>query len=419
MTNTSEKSDANSTPNRSSSHHLLITALLVHFGLLFFAVFVIYVRGTVFGEPFPLNTFLPAPVTRFGDFFGNHYRWRLFQFDDVSYAGAYFPAIYIFVDLITSHTASPYTALKIFLGAQASLTIVLLLVWSFRVRHRLTGVAIAVIYMTSYPTLFMLHTGNLEGLVFLFVLGSVMSKSFGHHNRSVFLLGIAVAMKFYPIVFLPFILLQIPRRHRLLVTTKLLATSAVATLLALVTLPGGLLNGFGVFQRIRESQHLYKELMVIGDPGTNFGHSLLNGVHAIFGSGFLSSQHFWIPMLVVLLLSTATLSLLLDHFASEVDVFVLCAVIGCLFAPTSTDYKLLYFFPVLPLVLLCGAPPRRMQSFLLVATLLIIAPKPWGVLERSPYFNAGVWLTPILMTVVLVVLVVSTFLIGRHREHSE
>lgn len=379
------------------------TSLVLHLMLTFVAWSVIYWRGIVRGESFPLNTFLPAPVTRFGDFFGNHYHWRTFQFDDVSYAGAYFPAIYLFVNLLVAYVASPVLALQIYLSVFGIAVIALISKWGVYAKTSVASfLTVVILFATSYPMLFMLHTGNLEGLVFVSILSAVVFREIGWLNKAYVMLGLAISMKFYPVVFVPFVISGMAIRERLQEVLRILSYSVFFTFIALAILPRGLSDGFEVIGNILESQDLYKELMVVGDPGTNFGHSFLNGVHALLGSSVLPSSRFWIPMTLLLAIHTILLIGFSDRIASRAHLLTLCAISGCLFAPTSTDYKLLYFLPIIPLVMFQRSGPSYSGHGVLLLVILIIAPKPWWVLPRSDYYNAGVWFTPLMMIGLLV-----------------
>ena len=180
-----------------------------------------------------------------------------------------------------------------------------------------------------------------------------------------------------------------------------------STLFSLLVLPGGLTNGPGVLRNMVRSQDLYRELMIDGAPGVNFGHSLLNGIHAAFGLETLRTADWWLLFAGVGFL--VLLGAFLLQNCSDAALWrqaTVAACIGCLFVPTSTDYKLIYFIPGIVLFCCSNLKLTRIDVTVGVLVGVIVSPKPWLILPKSDYYNAGVWLTPILMSIVLVVLLI-------------
>lgn len=382
----------------------LLLAVIIVCGTI--ALFVVYVRGAFWGQDFPRNSFLPAPVTRFGDFFGNHDHWRRLHFDDISYAGAYFPTTYLFLHFVVNYVGEAYHALFLYFftvatGVLVSIRLILRSTATFGVNSFL----ILLITFVNYPMLFMIHTGNLEGwilVLLLFVVANIIRRQ---NTRAAVFLGVAIAMKLYPAVFLVVLLHRKTSRESInlfLVTT---VSALGSTLFSLMVLPGGLTSGVGVLRNMFRSQELYRELMIDGASGINFGHSLLNGIHAVFGQEVLRTEDWYL-----LFAGGGVLVLLGSFLLQNCSVSVLwrqaiaAACIGCLFVPTSTDYKLVYFIP--GIILFCCSKIKLSWVDVTVGVLVgvIVSPKPWLILPKSDYYNAGVWLTPILMSIVLVVL---------------
>ena len=382
----------------------LLLAVIIVCGTI--ALFVIYVRGAFWGQDFPRNSFLPAPVTRFGDFFKNHDHWRRLHFDDISYAGAYFPTTYLFLHFVVNYVGEAYHALFLYFftvatGVLVSIRLILRSTATFGVNSFL----ILLITFVNYPMLFMIHTGNLEGwilVLLLFVVANIIRRQ---NTRAAVFLGVAIAMKLYPAVFLVVLLHRKTSRESinlLLVTT---VSALGSTLFSLMVLPGGLTSGVGVLRNMFRSQELYRELMIDGASGIVFGHSLLNGIHAVFGQEVLRTEDWYLlfagvgflVLLGVFLLQNSSVSVLWRQA-------IAAACIGCLFVPTSTDYKLVYFIP--GIILFCCSKIKLSWVDVTVGVLVgvIVSPKPWLILPKSDYYNAGVWLTPILMSIVLVVL---------------
>jgi len=144
---------------------------------------------------------------------------------------------------------------------------------------------------------------------------------------------------------------------------------------------------------------MYKDLMVTGVPGLHFGHSLLNGIHAVFGMDFLSSETWAYPIMAMGVLWTMSALFLIRRLNPPIwIVFGFLGCSGCVFAPTSTDYKLLYLLPAI--VLYFRDHETESKSFALISLLILaIAPKPYWYVGTDAWTNANVWFTPILLLV--------------------
>jgi hypothetical protein len=384
----------------------LLIAVITVCGII--ALFVIYVRGAFWGQEFPRNSFLPAPVTRFGDLFGNHDHWRRLHFDDISYAGAYFPATYLFLHFVVNYIGEAYHALFLyFFTLVTGVLVSLRLIFRSTATSGVNSFLVLLITVVNYPILFMIHTGNLEGWILVLLLFAVANVIQHKNTRAAIFLGVAVAMKLYPAVFLVVLFHKKTSRESIKLFLVTSVSALGTTLFSLMVLPGGFTSGIGVIRNMFRSQDLYRELMIDGPSGINFGHSLLNGIHAAFGLETLRTADWWLLLAGVGFL--VLLGVFLLQNCSDAALWrqaTLAACIGCLFVPTSTDYKLVYFIPGIVLYCCSNLKLTRIDVTVGVLVGVIVSPKPWLILPKSDYYNAGVWLTPILMSIVLVVLLI-------------
>jgi len=397
---------------------LVVVALTLNFIAFFAAAVWFYWHNSIYVATYPFNSFLPAPVTRFGDFFGMGDLWSREKFFGIGYGMSYFPATYLPVDLSVRFFPWPWGA-----AFAALLSGMGLLLFGTLKIERSAQVPwarcllVVIVLLTSYPTVFLIHTGNIE----LWVIGSIviglwLSLSEKHLLAGIWL-GIAVSMKLTPIVFIVAFIYRRKVASIIKCSLGLVIGVAMSTALPLILYSGGLRDGIGVFARLRESQRMYLELMVWGGAGTHFGHSLLNGINALFGQ-YVRQRTWWIPVLMVGCLIFVALFFLQARLKTSLgEVLITCAVGICLLAPTSTDYKLTAFFPGL-IVLFTEVPAAR-SYFLTIMSCLVIAPKPYFRTSVCDYCTSSVWLTPLLMVVLLIGVVVfnvSTFLRLKHQS---
>ena len=379
----------------------VVLAFTLHFVLFSLAILIVYIRGYVWGKSQPFNSIMPAPETRFGDFFGVYDIWRTNEgFGGIGYGASYFPGLYIFVEFLYLLTKDIWFALKlfcIFYLFVVSVTVMLFL----RPRGLATSLMGLTMVLISYPSLIAFHTGNFEMLIFVLLLLGVVAAQSEKWHIFAFLIGVATSTKVFPGIFAlaPFVLTS----PKVAIRTFLLTvrTSITFTIFALFFLPGGFSsNGISILiNSFIESQSMYKDLMVTGVPGLHFGHSLLNGIHAVFGMEFLSSEIWAYPIMAMGVLWTLYALFLIRRLKPPIwIVFGFLGCSGCLFAPTSTDYKLLYLLPAI--VLFFRNHETESKSFVLISLLtLAIAPKPYWYVGTDAWTNANVWFTPILLLV--------------------
>jgi hypothetical protein len=354
-------------------------------------IFCLY-RANVMHEAWPYDSFLP-PLPLFGDFLGVQTEWAQYHFG----AGpglVYLPAIYLpidaFVRTVPNFQTEGWLSASFFLAA-ASVVIALTL----RRQGLVVGAIGVVIFLIAYPTWFDLITGNLEGWIFVLVITAFLLNSRSRWVGAAVVLGLAIAVKGEPIVFLPCLFVGRSLRDAARSTAVAAGSAIFATVASIGILGGDSIHE--IYERLQAGQAVYRDLMIDTVAGTHYGNSFLNGVHAFFGQDVLPSRRFEDIVGVVVLVSIGTVFLIgLRRHAPMWLMLGLSACAGCLAAPTSTDYKLLYFIPAIVFLL---AEESVDRSWLPGAVILclIITPKPWGQRLADPFSVASVYVTPVLM----------------------
>lgn len=344
----------------------------------------------------------------FGDFFGNYAQWIDFGgFGKSGYGVLYFPAAYLFLQFIIWITGD-WRELALILSLSVWIFGSVFFAFKFLKGKGfiLTLIMIAMILL-SYPSLFIFHTGNLEGWIGFFILAAGVSASKNKWNHFAIFIGIAAACKGVPLVFalVPFVVLNF--KHAFVVFTKILTVLFLVTLLSLVVLPGGYLSdGFnGIDLAIRgilASQEKYSELMVNSAAGIHYGHSFLNAVHAIFGMEVLPPE-LWGPIIFWIFVLILGLLLVLQKFSGAElwVIFLGISSVACVGMATSTDYKLIYL--ATPLLI---ATESKFQSWttriLLFSIIFAMSSKPYIYLGIDPFGNATVYLTALSLILMII-----------------
>jgi hypothetical protein len=159
-----------------------------------------YITGLKTGDWYPLGTFLCPPVIRFGDF-ADVYGAVLKKNPYHTYQAVYFPAAYA-VMLGLSQFKLDCARWIYFVGFGATLYYIVYSFTrldSFPVWGRMLSAVI--ISFCTYPFIFLIDRGNIEGLVFLTIAGTYLCFRNERYGLASALIATGAALKGYPIVF--------------------------------------------------------------------------------------------------------------------------------------------------------------------------------------------------------------------------
>ncbi len=188
---------------------------------------------------YPCNTFLFDPNDRFNDF----YTVIRASKDLNPYAtptSNYFPFTYILTYLFAF--LKPILAFTVF----TSCFILFFMFYIFKnvkaySGRRETVMSVIVFSAMAYPFLFSLDRGNLENLVFIFLAAAIHYFVKQKYCTSAILLSVPIAMKLYPIVFLPLFFIKRQYKAGLLVVFS----SCFLTIISMALLAGGIVQSAG------------------------------------------------------------------------------------------------------------------------------------------------------------------------------
>jgi hypothetical protein len=378
-----------------------------------------FMAGMFYGVPVPWNSFLPAPISRFSDFYQIHSDWVRFHFDGVAYGLLYFPSTYLLVDVFTFFPTA-YIAVAVFLAIGCTF-----FAWySYISLKSDSGWATARDMLLgcflSYPFIFLVHTANFEFFVAMFVALFFFFYQRRQFRIAGFFLAFAISMKLMPGIFL--VLLVSDRRYRMV--SEILAWVTLLSLTSLLIFDGGIRDGLSSYlSNFNQSQRMYFDLMVMRGDGNNFGHSLLNGARVLFPDAFPDMGPVLMPYAAFAAISFSIVSYLVvmreTEFWRKVCLLTLCLD---LLPYTSTDYKLIY--PVLAAYLFInknGARPS--DPYIAILFGLIVIPKGYFTIGNIAYKTIGIAATPALMTALLAWLIFTSprglRRLGQHEDKEQ
>jgi len=373
-------------------HNIRKSNLVLIIVLAGFILSVVYhtVMAKVFGyDYYPYNTFLFWPEDRFNDFFNHFYTAKhLNPYYPPNLFTVYFPFTYFCVYLLTFLPAKVAFALLFGIFICSFAYYVFRNLPASDYLGRISGVII--LTFLSYPILFTVDRGNLEILVFLFLLLFVNYYQKGDNVKSVIFLSLAIAMKLYPGVFV--VLFCADKKYKNIIYTGVLV-------LALSVFSAAVLEG-GVqasLQGLQNNLGLFKEAYMRSVMGLHFNTSLYGAI-TILGKKFTFLSIVIKYYTVLALIAFALISLFIVLKEKEFWKRVSLLVFMMLLLPQVTfDYKMIHLYIALMLFL---NSHKQSQHDMLYAMLfgLILIPKDYLIIQ--PDISVAVFLNPLLMLMI-------------------
>ena len=374
--------------------------------------------GVFLGRGYPFSTFLFRPLDRFQDFFGvlrmtadrNPYQIRtvvnVFEHSPVE-ASNYFPFTHLLLYPFT--LINNYMSLLIYslciIGFSALMSATTLgkgLSESFGQRF----LNVTVFTMMSYPLLFTLDRGNIEGIIFVFLSCAAWLYLSGHSKWAAACIGIAASIKGFPILFL--VLFVKERRWKELIIG--LAVPVCLTLTALFFLEGGVFENLIL---LRDALRNFGDSLLVKYNGIAYGISLFGMVYTcwiILHQAFMDLDAlrpiFTIYNVVAgIILLVAVVYILFSRLEFWKSWFVMVAALQLLPFP-SYDYKLIHTLVPMFLLIRSGKETRWTRAYLAFLCLIIV-PKGFWILFND--VRCGTIVNPLLILTVCIMIAVEQY----------
>ncbi len=388
-----------------------IVSFIVFTGFILSALFH-YFMGTYMHLGYPFNTFLFQPGDRFMDYFNSlTYVTAGHGEGMVGTSGlAYF--VWRFLYLISFKNA--YVSFLVY-----TVTIALYVLF-YNLKNLLSGsfpkmspvsliLGLFVLSFLSYPVLFTLDRGNVEG--FAFILLSLFVYFFRSNKTwiSAIFLAAATALKIYPVIF--FLLYLSEKRYKDIAIFG-------GTLLVLSGLTYNSLQGitfrFSSFTSIIKSsgdpRNTYNALYVIGDGGAAFCSSAFGALKAAIYAWapqvsaprllLLYRTYYWVSLLLF-----ALVALYIVLVEKELWKKVAILTLSMIFFPFVTaDYRLLNLY--IPMWLFLNSKERSGADLLYsILFALLLIPKAYYPIKGD--ISISVILNPLIISVFLLSMIAS------------
>jgi len=212
----------------SRDYKINLTGLVILIGFCV-SVFYHYIMGIYFNASYPYNTFLFDPVIKFTDFFRScSFVSELNPYFDSNIKFNYYPFahISIYPFSLMKQWAGLFTYFAIFISVFMIYT-----VKNIKVDSALDNARNFLIFtFLSYPFLFILDRGNIEGLLFVFLVFFLAFYIKGRYFLSALFLSLAIAMKAFPAVFVVLFLSDKKYKYLILIPAMVLALTLLCNM---------------------------------------------------------------------------------------------------------------------------------------------------------------------------------------------
>jgi hypothetical protein len=374
------------------------------------SVFTCYVRGTYLGLGYPFNTFLFQPADRFMDYFnGLSYATEGHGAGMVGTQGVAYLLFRVFY-LISFKNA--YVSFTLY-----TLAIVMYVLF-YNLKNlfsgpppKVSGVklmrSLFILSFLSYPVLFTLDRGNMEGFAFISLSLFIYFFRSNRTGIGTLFLAAAAALKVYPIVFIILYLAEKRYKEAAIFGGVLLVLSAFA-----YDATQGIYFTFSRFISMVKSSgdptNLYNTLFVIGDEGTAFSSSAYGALKAAI---YLWDPLHSGPVILKLFRAYYTVSLLLFGLISLYVIIVerefwrkiaILTLTMILFPFVTADYKLLNLYIPMWLFLNSEKGSQAHPLYTIFFGLLLI-PKAYYTIKGD--INISVILNPLIICIFLLYII--------------
>lgn len=397
------------------STNAAVWAMLLNYLINAVAFFAIYVRTFVFDYKFPLNTFLPVPISlSFGDLWASVESWRIFGFDGVGFGASYFPSTYLFVNFLNIFPISWAIWILVLL---LQITLIFFINSIIKSGPLLKRIAILMFLTLSQPFFLIWSTGNLEGIVISLILLAFVAYYRENFYLFSFLIGMASSMKIFPIIFILILAFKCKHFKFAKYLTLSILTFSISTLFSITFLDGGILDGnsfSSIMLNSNASRQIYAELMFFSDASIPYGHSFLNGIHSLFGMSFLETST-WMYPIAFLLSIFIFIPCLIVAFVNKFEDWKILLIIGIwtlVVIPTSTDYRLAYLFPSV-IFILKDNKINKESGFFLFWIVFIISPKPFFATDAHQLGYFQVYFSAFSFILIPIILIFSSLFSGK------
>ncbi len=340
---------------------------------------------------YPFNTFLFSPSDKFNDFY-NIFRATRNLNPYTSPVSVYFPFTFILVyalSLITVFVRQLAFAVFIFIFIRYTLVYIYRRMPSSDGLNRKLNTFIFT--FMSYPFLFTLDRGNLEGLLFIFLALFLYYYQKDDDFKSVLFLSLAISMKLYPAVYCVLFLADKKYKNILLAA----GITIVLTLASAALLEGGIVNSF---TGLKHNLDLFRNDYILSDHGLQHNTSLYGALKIIITRCcpvlLPILGYYTIGALAIFAMITAYIIIRKVALWKSVTLLVFMTL---LLPQVSYDYKLVHLFIPLMLFVNHEEPAKYDQSLSLLFAFLLI-PKDYYILGKD--ISIAVLINPALMLII-------------------
>jgi len=390
---------------------IIATIIIVGFAI---SVFYHYLISPIMGIGYPFNTFLFNPADKFNDFFNiyNHIVYNGKQVFPLDHNFAnyllYIPSLFSFHSQNLAYLL--YAGLFIAYFYSFNYIYIKQLKKSNNIDWSLLKYSFVFTFLT-YPVLFVLDRGNSEMYIFILLSLSMIFYSDKKYLVSAIMLGLAVHLKIYYVVFLLIFFVDKKYREIGVVILLFLILPFIAFIIDKLLFPTLQFSSsiFAFLKSAANSENWYNNLYVLGDGGAAYCSSLYGGLKAILYLIFPDIKAGSIPIQLLFklyfpisLLCAGLTTLYLILLEKETWKKVALVTFILILCPYVTgDYRLIMLFIPLWLFINSTEHSRYNVIYAILFSLLLI-PKDYYIIRDC--ISISVILNPLIIIIFIALL---------------
>jgi hypothetical protein len=366
-----------------------------------------YTRFAFIGNKAPfLDTFLHNPINIFCDYYSIDDGFSRFGYKITLF---YFPfTFFVLGSLQKIAVNNPYLLMQILLGIYFILLVPIIFKSLNSLEIRLRIICVFTLIFLNYPMLHALHTGNFETICFICFLYSL---AFARHDSPVIaaiMLAPAIAIKAYPIIF---ILTFIDKNNYKRVLFAMFFSTIFFILIGFIFKGNYVENIKDYLNGVVTSYNNYSSIMVSSTSGLAFGHSIANTLKIIFP--YLNTSTLIHPIITIIGIPIFLYSCYLAYRVNFLIYKIILPLTAlCLFTPTSTDYRLLYF--TLPVIIIINNKTDfKFSLHYLIMICLLLIPKDYYFFNGDLYQNTNSIFNTLLLLFLLLFTIKNTIILNK------
>lgn len=348
------------------------------------------------------DPFIFTPRNTFMDYF-NTMRVLENVYSEVGTGRGYFPFTYVILNILK-------TFLGINLYGYIVVIAIMLFVFAYFIITRFKeewwkGFIMFVFLCITYPFIFAFERGNVEFIVFIFLILFFLAYNKEKYSVAAILLAFPICMKLYPALF-AILFLKDKRIKEFLLCT---ISSILLMFFSFIAIGGNLNNLSIALENFSYFTNNYAKTM----QGLQFSHTMWSGFNCfaiLINESLIESSYISSYTIAISIISILLILYIIFVEREEWKNITILTIMMITFPHVSFDYTLIHMY--IPIIYFIISESTKKWEEILYSILfgLTIIPMNWfqSIINDSITLNLGLFIRPLILTSIILIIVSST-----------